>query len=102
MKGERPSCAISVRKYSQRWRKLIGSIQRIRFHEESDVPDIKSREVRLTSRPHGIPTAANFIVAETQLKPLGDQEVLVRNLFHVGGSLYARAHERGEIVCAAI
>ena len=43
--------------------------------------DIKSREVRLVSRPRGIPAAANFVLAETQLKPPGDQEVLVRNLF---------------------
>jgi NADPH-dependent curcumin reductase CurA len=40
-----------------------------------------SREIRLASRPKGIPTAANFTVARTELKPLRDQEVLVRNLF---------------------
>jgi NADPH-dependent curcumin reductase CurA len=65
----------------QRLPKLIGPIQHIRFHEESIVTDIKSREVRLASRPHGLPTAANFALAETQLKPPGDQEVLVRNLY---------------------
>ena len=42
---------------------------------------IASREIRLASRPNGIPTAANFILAQTELKPLQDQEVLVRNRF---------------------
>lgn len=40
-----------------------------------------SREIRLASRPHGFPSAANFTLAETVLRPLDDQEVLVRNLF---------------------
>jgi NADPH-dependent curcumin reductase CurA len=40
-----------------------------------------SREIRLASRPHGFPSAANFTLAETILRPLQDQEVLVRNLF---------------------
>lgn len=40
-----------------------------------------SREIRLASRPKGIPTAANFALARTELEPLEDQEVLVRNLF---------------------
>jgi len=43
--------------------------------------DMMSREIRLASRPKGIPTAANFTLARTELKPLQDQEVLVRNLF---------------------
>ena len=42
---------------------------------------IESREIRLASRPQGIPTAANFTLAETELKTLPDQQVLVRNLF---------------------
>jgi NADPH-dependent curcumin reductase CurA len=42
---------------------------------------ITSREVRLVSRPTGIPTAANFTLAETKLEPLQDRQVLVRNLF---------------------
>jgi len=37
-----------------------------------------SREVRLVSRPNGIPTAANFSLARTKLEPLKDQQVLVR------------------------
>jgi NADPH-dependent curcumin reductase CurA len=43
--------------------------------------NVSSREIRLVSRPNGIPTAANFNLARTELEPLGDQEVLVRNLF---------------------
>ena len=42
---------------------------------------LKSREIRLASRPIGIPTAANFTLAWTESEPLKDQEVLVRNLF---------------------
>ena len=40
-----------------------------------------SREIRLTSRPNGLPTADNFTLARTELQPLQDREVLVRNLF---------------------
>lgn len=40
-----------------------------------------SREIRLASRPQGIPTAANFTLAQTELKTLPDQQVLVCNLF---------------------
>jgi NADPH-dependent curcumin reductase CurA len=42
---------------------------------------IVSREIRLTSRPKGMPTSANFTQAQTELGPLKDQQVLVRNLF---------------------
>ena len=42
---------------------------------------ITSREVRLASRPSGVPTADNFTLAETTLEPLQDGKVLVRNLF---------------------
>ena len=42
---------------------------------------LKSREVRLASRPIGIPPAANFTLAWTESEPLKDQEVLVCNLF---------------------
>ena len=41
----------------------------------------ENREIRLASRPNGIPTAANFHLAQTELKPLQNDEVLVRNLF---------------------
>ena len=40
-----------------------------------------SREIRLASRPTGVPTSANFTMAQTTLEPLLDQQVLVRNLF---------------------
>jgi len=40
-----------------------------------------SREIHLVSRPHGIPTPANFTLVQTTLPPLQDQQVLVRNLF---------------------
>ena len=39
------------------------------------------REIRLASRPKGIPTAANFILAESPLPPLQARQVLVQNLF---------------------
>jgi NADPH-dependent curcumin reductase CurA len=44
-------------------------------------PPVVSREVRLLSRPNGMPTAANFTLAQTELPPLPDQQVLVRNLY---------------------
>jgi NADPH-dependent curcumin reductase CurA len=40
-----------------------------------------SCEIRLASRPNGMPTPANFTLVRTGLGPLRDQEVLVRNLF---------------------
>jgi NADPH-dependent curcumin reductase CurA len=42
---------------------------------------VASREIRLASRPIGIPTAANFTLTRVELEPLQDQQVLVRNLF---------------------
>ena len=42
---------------------------------------MRSREIRLAARPHGLPTAADFTLAQTELAPLQDQEVLVRNIF---------------------
>jgi NADPH-dependent curcumin reductase CurA len=43
--------------------------------------NITTREVRLASRPTGVPTASNFTLAETTLPPLQDGQVLVRNRF---------------------
>ena len=43
--------------------------------------NLMSREIRLASRPRGVPTAANFTLERTKLEPLEDQQVLVRNLF---------------------
>ncbi|MDB6174200.1 MAG: 2-alkenal reductase [Chthoniobacteraceae bacterium] len=45
------------------------------------MPKLVSREIRLVSRPSGLPSAANFTVAEVELPALQDQQVLVRNLF---------------------
>ena len=44
-------------------------------------PRVLSREIRLASRPTGMPTAANFSLAQVELEPLQNQQVLVRNLF---------------------
>lgn len=40
-----------------------------------------SREIHLVSRPHGIPTAADFAMVETTVPPLQDGQVRVRNRF---------------------
>ena len=40
-----------------------------------------SREIRLASRPSGLPTPDNFALAETTLEAPREQQVLVRNLF---------------------
>ena len=45
------------------------------------MPRIESREIRLASRPKGFPTAGNFALARTELEPLRNGQVLVRNLF---------------------
>ena len=42
---------------------------------------IISREIQLVSRPNGIPTANNFALVQTELEPLQEQQVLVRNLY---------------------
>ena len=38
-----------------------------------------SREIRLASRPLGLPTQDNFTLAERELEPIGEGQVLVRN-----------------------
>jgi hypothetical protein len=40
-----------------------------------------SREIRLASRPKGLPSAANFTLVTAELAPLQDGQVLVRNLY---------------------
>jgi NADPH-dependent curcumin reductase CurA len=40
-----------------------------------------SREIRLASRPTGIPVAENFTLAQSEVGPPQDQQVLIRNLF---------------------
>lgn len=42
---------------------------------------ITNREIRLASRPVGVPVAKNFTLAETTLDPPEEGQVLVRNLF---------------------
>ena len=42
---------------------------------------ITSREIRLASRPRGLPTADNFTLAQIELPPPQGGEVLVRNLY---------------------
>ncbi len=41
---------------------------------------ITSREIRLASRPRGLPTADNFTLTQVELGPPQDGQVLVRNL----------------------
>src|SRR6202142_4191598 len=40
-----------------------------------------SREIRLASRPRGLPTADNFTLAQVELAPPQEGQVLVRNLY---------------------
>ena len=42
---------------------------------------IISREIRLASRPKGLPTAENFSLAQVELEPPKEGQVLVRNLY---------------------
>ena len=42
---------------------------------------ISSREIRLASRPKGLPTTGNFSLAQVELEPPREGQVLVRNLF---------------------
>jgi NADPH-dependent curcumin reductase CurA len=48
---------------------------------EAVMTPIINREVHLVGRPRGVPTAADFALVQTQLPPLQDHEVLVRNSF---------------------
>ena len=55
-----------------------------------------SREVRLASRPVGMPAAANFALGEVEVGAPGDGQVLVRNRFmsvdpYMRGRMYDRA-----------
>jgi NADPH-dependent curcumin reductase CurA len=56
---------------------------------------VKAREIRLKSRPEGMPTAANFELVEIDLPELGDGQVLVRNAWmsvdpYMRGRMYDR------------
>ena len=60
---------------------------------------IISREIRLASRPKGLPTSANFALASNELEPLQDQQVMVRNLFmSVDPYMRGRMNERKSYV----
>jgi hypothetical protein len=48
---------------------------------EKIVTKTANREIRLVSRPNGLPTKANFSIVTNELPALQDQQVLVRNLF---------------------
>src|SRR5881275_1769897 len=45
------------------------------------MPEIVSREIRLASRPKGFPSAENFTLAQTEVPPPQEGQVLVRNLY---------------------
>jgi NADPH-dependent curcumin reductase CurA len=45
------------------------------------MPHVVSREIRLKSRPQGMPTEANFELATCDVAPPGDDEVLVRTIW---------------------
>ena len=40
-----------------------------------------SREIRIASRPLGIPTPGNFLLAQSEVRPPQDEQVMVRNLY---------------------
>lgn len=42
---------------------------------------IVSREIRLASRPKGLPSVDNFTLTQSKLGPIENEQVLVRNLF---------------------
>ncbi len=42
---------------------------------------ILGREIRLASRPHGMPSAGNFTLVDVELPPPSEGQVLVRNLY---------------------
>lgn len=50
-------------------------------HQIIRIAQVENREIRLTSRPRGMPTAANFTLVQTKLEPLQERQVLVQNLF---------------------
>jgi NADPH-dependent curcumin reductase CurA len=58
-----------------------------------------SREIHLASRPRGLPTADNFALVRTQLAPLQDHQVLVRNYFmSVDPYMRGRMNDRASYV----
>ena len=45
------------------------------------MPQMMSREIRLASRPKGLPSAENFTMARLEVQPPREGQVLVRNLY---------------------
>src|SRR5438477_2974260 len=45
------------------------------------MPQIMSREIRLASRPKGLPSAENFTTTRIEVQPPQEGQVLVRNLY---------------------
>src|SRR5512133_28713 len=43
--------------------------------------NLKNREIRLATRPKGLPISKNFTMVNTELASIQNQQVLVRNLF---------------------
>src|SRR5438045_40752 len=41
----------------------------------------QATEIRLASRPHGVPTDENFEIVDTEVPTPGANQILVRNLF---------------------
>ncbi len=62
---------------------------------------MQSREIRLASRPTGLPSAANFSLAHGGRAVAAGRTSPRSQPVHVGGSVHARPHERREVVCAA-
>jgi NADPH-dependent curcumin reductase CurA len=48
---------------------------------ETTMTNTVNREIQLASRPSGLPTQSNFKLVKSELPPLLDNQVLVRNLF---------------------
>ena len=59
---------------------MIGSGGKNRLSENMETVMI-SREIRLASRPKGIPIAGNFLLAQSEVRPPQEHQVMVRNLF---------------------
>ena len=57
-----------------------------------------SRKIRLASRPHGLPTADNFILSQIELGPPQDGQVLVRNRYMVVDPYLFRGQNVGKMV----
>ena len=67
-----------------------------------------SREIRLASRPMGLPTPGNFLLARSEVRPPQEHEVMVRNRFMsvdpymrgrmTQGKSYVPSFELGEVL----